>query len=342
MQSIVPFSDAKEFTSAYLAMLDGLCSTYLAISQSQSPEAFEGRGVVIPESQVTVALSGQLDIEPHEGFAIHFKLLQARTRISPPFPLSRLFEKLNATDFQQLVILLALAPEFNRKYERIFAYLQDNINEKKATLGLAADLYSIIAPLPDSELYALYDSRHPINRYVLIPYSERVAASGLSRVLALRQTALLTLIGTAPLSEPLPSACTVLSAHESVEPMTGYGHLEQAARFVSYFLKGDANDVGLLQLYGSPGTGHRFTLQYVAAQLHTDVLCINCETLAAMPSEQKRTLMETAISYCFLTGSIPAAMHFDFPKLSEADRATLTRWILRELRTAGPVLSTLR
>ena len=63
---------------AYLAWLDGLCSTCLAVQQAQCPEAFQGRGVVVPESQVTLALSGQAPAEPHEGFLAHLRTLQAQ------------------------------------------------------------------------------------------------------------------------------------------------------------------------------------------------------------------------------------------------------------------------
>jgi hypothetical protein len=197
---------------------------YLAIQQAQTPEAFAGRGVVIPESQVTVALSGQTEIEPHEGYLNHLRYLQERTRLSPEFPLTRLLKKLRATDFQQLVVVLALAAEQNRKYERVFAYLQDNVTERRPTLGLAADLYSLIDRLEEKELFGLYDDRHPLNRFVLMPgRTDRSSASGLSRPLAIRQATLLALTETNTLPEPLPASCTVYRRGAPVTPLTAGG-----------------------------------------------------------------------------------------------------------------------
>jgi hypothetical protein len=332
MEEIRPFEHAEEMMSAWLALLDGLCATYLAVQQAQSPEAFEGRGIVIPESQVTVALSGQTEIEPHEGYLVHLRQLQARTAASGELPLKQLFSKLHATDFQQLVILLALAPEQNRKYERIFAYLQDNIQEKKATLGLAADLYALIDCLDERELYALYDDHHPINRFLLMPSrTDRSSASGLSRPLSMRQAALLALTELKNLPEPLPTACEVYPGSGTAEPISAAGMLEQARRFAVHFTAEQRDGKpGLLQLYGPAGTGRRFALRYIASRLKRDILVIDCAVLAGFGPDSRRLMTETAISYCFLTDSIPALIHFDFSSLSEADRGNLARFLLRE------------
>jgi AAA+ superfamily predicted ATPase len=340
MESAVrPFRNAQEQMDACLAFLDGLCAAYLAIQQAQTPEAFEGRGVVIPESQVTVALSGQTEIEPHEGYLSHLRYLQERTRLSPEFPLTRLLKKLCATDFQQLVVVLALAAEQNRKYERVFAYLQDNVTEKRPTLGLAADLYSLIDRLEEKELFGLYDDRHPLNRFVLMPgRADRSSASGLSRPLAIRQATLLALTETDTLPEPLPASCTVYRRVAPIEPLTAGAQLEQARRFCEYARsRPEDGRPALLQIYGAPGTGRRFALRYLAEKLKTDILALDCSVLSGLGADARRLLVETAVSWCFLTGGIPALLNFDFPRLSESDRATLSRSLLREFGDAAPL-----
>ena len=78
----------------YLSWLDGLCSTYLSIQQAQCPGAFQGRGIVIPESQVALALSGQTSVAPQSGFLSRLRCLQekmvqtARKRFSTACPAS--------------------------------------------------------------------------------------------------------------------------------------------------------------------------------------------------------------------------------------------------------------
>jgi hypothetical protein len=56
----------------------------------------------------------------------------------PLLQLERLFD-LSWLEYQ--VILLCLAPELRRKYDRIYAYLQDDITRKRPSLDLALDLF---------------------------------------------------------------------------------------------------------------------------------------------------------------------------------------------------------
>ena len=62
---------------------------------------------------------------------------QEGTYLSLPH-LSRLFQ---LTPFQQNVLLLALAPQLDRKYEKLYAYLQDDVTRKAPTVDLAMTLF---------------------------------------------------------------------------------------------------------------------------------------------------------------------------------------------------------
>ena len=324
----------------YLAWLDGLCSTCLSIQQAQCPEAFQGRGVVVPESQVTLALSGQAPMEPQAGFADHLDQLRRRATQSQE-PLAVLFRRLEAGAFQQLVILLALAPQVNRKYERVFAYLQDDAQARQATLGLAADLYALVAPLEEGELFSLGDQCHPLNRYLLVCPAGRDqgAALGLARPLVLRQTALLALTGTPYLPEPLPPVCSLLSAEEQVEPLTHQELCQQATVFAAHFLGEDRRGTGLLQLYGRENTGRRFILRYLAGRTGRNVLCIDCGRLAVLGDDAQSAILETALSWCWLNRAVPALYHFDFTDHAQGARLELAYRMLEPFRQTVPLLA---
>ena len=324
----------------YLAWLDGLCSTCLSIQQAQCPEAFQGRGVVVPESQVMLALSGQAPLEPQYGYLEQLRRLQARAAQSQE-PLALLFRRLEAGDFQQLTLLLALAPEVNRKYERVFAYLQDDVQQRRATLGLAADLFGLVDTLEEPALFALCDQRHPINRFVLAPpEGERPGwAQGLSRPLALRQTALLFAAQTPQLPDPLPSIGTLLPAGRLVQPLTHRDLCRQAAVFAAHFLQEDQPETGLLQIYGPEYTGRRFLLQYLAGETGRDVLCIDCERLTALPETERIQALETALSWCWLNRAIPALYRFDFRGYSKREGLALGSWLLESVQGAVPLMA---
>lgn len=334
--------DNQTVTEGWLELLDGLCATYLGVRQMESEDAFVGRGVVVPESQVTVALGGGSNrLEPHPGFRTHLDELQRDTEDSQE-PLAILFRRLQATEFQRLAIVLAVAPELNRKYQRVFAYLQDNINEKFATIGLCADLFGIIAPITEDEIFALCDEGSPLCRYVLAVtgQSGRTSAAGLSRGLVLRQTALLWFTGADHLPDPLPAVAERFCGGQKVTPLTHMEQCQQATRFAQYCMEYPVEgQMGLLQIYGQPNNGRKFTLQYVAGETGRDVLCLDCEGVCAMSAESRRGAMEAATSWCWLHNGIIALYRFDFQKHSEQERGNLTKWFLRKIKGVGAVAS---
>jgi SpoVK/Ycf46/Vps4 family AAA+-type ATPase len=68
--------------------------------------------------------------------------LEARTLLSLP-TLSRLF---GLTRFDEQCLIICLAPELDRKYEKLYAYLQDDITQKKPSVDLVLRLACQTAP----------------------------------------------------------------------------------------------------------------------------------------------------------------------------------------------------
>src|SRR5438874_985755 len=58
-----------------------------------------------------------------------------------PLALPQLARLFRLSEFEQAVVLLAVAPETDLKYERIFAYLQDDITRKRPSLDLALRIF---------------------------------------------------------------------------------------------------------------------------------------------------------------------------------------------------------
>lgn len=315
------------------SFLDSLCSTYLSIVQARSPELFEGRGVVIPEAQVTSALSGQRQIEPWPDFAEHFSALCGELNEADG-PLGELFCKLKLTDIELFVLLLAFAPEKNRKYERVFGYLQDNIGEKYPTLGLAADLLSLIRPVRDDELFALCDGEHRLNRYALQGH-----VTGLSRQLKLRESAVLYLSGSKRLGGQLKGACSMLTCEDCEKPLLREEEMLCCARFAKLCIERQNGKTGLLALYGAEGSGRRFCLRRAAGAAGRSLLLISCEELSALDGAARRELLEETVAYCMLQGAIPALLGFDFEGFSEVERISAARETLSVFSGALPLLA---
>lgn len=55
-------------------------------------------------------------------------------------PLPQLAKAFQLSPFEELCLIICLAPELDRKYEKLYAYLNDDISSKRATIGLVLDL----------------------------------------------------------------------------------------------------------------------------------------------------------------------------------------------------------
>jgi hypothetical protein len=92
------------------------------------------RGLYVSELDV----EQMLDREP--GIPL-FEIEQPLSEL-PEFS-SRLYllqQQFNLTDFDLDLVLIALAPEIDRRYERIYAYLQDDVTRKYPSVDLAFNL----------------------------------------------------------------------------------------------------------------------------------------------------------------------------------------------------------
>jgi hypothetical protein len=312
MDNSRPFLSEKEMTGVCLSLLDGLCATYIGVRRSESPDAFRGHGASVPESQIELYLGARQDTGPHEGFRVCLEDLRRRADASPGFPLAVLFRRLEASGFQQLLVIMALAPELDRKYERIFSFLQENSSEKRASVGLAVELYRLISPVSEEDLSIIHDEFHPLNRFVLVPrQKDGKSLSVLSRPLVLRRAALNFLLGGPHIPAILEQVCEMPDAGETGKPLAGQALIDRAVRLARHFVSQRRDGTtGILELWGPPGSGKRFILDRVAKHTGSDVLCLDFEALPRS-AENRRELIEEAAAHCYHIGAIPAVINFD-------------------------------
>lgn len=311
--------------AALLQFIDGLCITWQSVQQSRDTQAFQGRGTTIPEAQIAAALSGQEPVPIWPEFLAQFQQLRAQLEEGEGV-LSQLCRRLQPSDFQLFCLILAIAPQWNRKYERIFAFLQDNINLPFATLGLAADLFGLMTELGEKELFAVNQEQHPLNRFLLVPKDD-----GLARPLLLRPTTLTALVGGRSLPSSLSLCCNLY--WEETPPVLAVRQPEGAEvlRFVQACQYSQRSRTSLLGLYGMEGSGRRYLLRHAAASLGIPLLCLDCRHLSTLSQEERQEVLSDFRGWCWVNGALPALCHFDFPLLNQADREALTLWLLGQM-----------
>jgi len=121
-------------------------------NRSGAPELNEFSGMYISDEEIDSSLdAGEYpDISP-EIENLRNKVMELDSEIEqkiesseengksiPFFTIAREFD---LTEFERNVLLLALAPELDLKYEKFYAYLQDNVTKKMPTVDLALNIF---------------------------------------------------------------------------------------------------------------------------------------------------------------------------------------------------------
>jgi AAA+ superfamily predicted ATPase len=189
------------------------------------------------------------------------------------------------------LVLIALAPEVDLRYERLYAYLQDDVMRKRPTVDLALNLLcaSAEAKLLRREHFG---TGAPLIRQGLlhiVPDADRVEPPLLSQYLRLDAQIVHFLLGEAGLDPRLATFCQL------IEPSVGLVELplslqtKQALKVLSI----DAwQSHQPLQFYfqGPLGAGKRRTAEAIAATLQTDLLVADLRRVLDLTTAFDQTL----------------------------------------------------
>ncbi len=211
-------------------------------------------------------------IEAAEG-ALTLRLERTRKK----FPLLQLFERCGLDQFQRGCVALAYSATLDQKYEKLLAYLQDDITRKSPSVSLAVQLF--VPPLHTVEEYrAKFSGR---DRFTDLFDGEKLAAGEL----ALRQTVLRFLsTDTVP---PSPGVCLFDGAEQNPDGPLIIGH--DLARQ----LDAVAGEPGpwIVCLHGSAGSGKQFQIKHLMSRQGKRCVFADLDT-----DDQEERVREAALS----------------------------------------------
>jgi len=143
------FTDPTAHLKAQLARLDLLLHRQiLRLRASYQLSLDEFRGLYISDEQVDSLIN---QAAGHEYAIPTVAELTARaeamrqanaTKLGDDLPWQRVVEEFSLSPFEQDVLLLALAPEIDLKYETLYAYLNNDVSRKWPTCDMALRLFS--------------------------------------------------------------------------------------------------------------------------------------------------------------------------------------------------------
>lgn len=338
--SDAPYPDARALTDDLLRLAAILCLVYTELREcADVPYAL--RGMTVTADNVPLALQARsaapAPIEPMPEAARAASHIRARTRASldagVSLPLAAVAKRFALTDFEVFCLLLALCPDLDRRFEQSFAVLQGDPQAARATLGLAADLFQLLAPVGQDEIYAMLDRQRPINALLLTDWREDAARSALARPLAVPRQLLYALTGVRDAGiDDLDGRTRVLSGGDA--PVLWHRQqIETGAAFVDFALRRDDGRTGVLCLFGASGCGKSFALAHIARAHGLRARQIDVDALAL--GERDELLRRFALR-CLLDGSLPC-----LDRVTAGDPAclALVRQALRLLRPFFPVVA---
>jgi ATP-dependent 26S proteasome regulatory subunit len=255
---------------------------------------------------------------------------QAGVRLTLP-ELGRTF---GLSGLELAAVVICLAPELRRKYDRLFAYLQDDITRQRPSADLVLELLC----RTERERWtarAVFADGAPLSRFGILrpvadPHSPS-GSSGLARFLALDPQITEFLLGTARLDARLSGHARLYLTADGPEPdpaLTG-----QVVRLAGHHLPGPV----VFHVHGAAGTGKAALARHCAHRLGLPLVSVDATSLRA--ATEPEALLRLAFREGLLHG---AAVH-----VAEVDalREDTARPLLAALTSAlsdhsGPVFLT--
>jgi AAA+ superfamily predicted ATPase len=149
------------------------------------------KGLILTESEITgllgidEAISAKDESDSNREYQ---KLMEKRNRLEKEIQdrraaynetgvylsLPHLSDLFQLTDFEQQCLVICLAPEVDRKYEKLYAYLQDDVTRKRPTVSLIMDL--LLASAEERFLArSVFDAHSPLLRFRLLQVANESA-----------------------------------------------------------------------------------------------------------------------------------------------------------------------
>jgi len=289
----------------------------------------------------TAGATHDTEIDPYRGLHISREEVERLLDRAPGVPLLQqegetepdlmqadspwrwLQEAFTLTSFDLNLIVIALAPEVDLRYERLYAYLQDDVTRKRPNVELALNLLcaSATAKVVRRDRFS---ATAPLSRHHLlhlVPESDRVDPPLLSCALHLDEQIVRWLLGETGLDRRLTQFCQLSrpAAQQKTPPVS-----EEMQRAAIALAQQSRQAQQPLHLYfqGVKDTAKRQLAEAIAAELEMSLLVADLARLVAHPDELAANL-QRLFREAWLQDAVVYLEEFDSLCQSDSDSAAL-------------------
>ena len=301
----------KEYMERLLDFLDKLLYTAFLLKKEKDFENLPMRGLVITEGEVDQAFAqmhASLKI-PEDAMELlvqnEREIRDIEKKAGDSLPVFVLCQTFLLTGLERLALILSAAPFFNRKYEKIYGYLQDRVDVLEPTRGLCVSLAELLTDDIEEEIAVFLSDRGNLHFMLEVSGGEQ---KGLASVCRLKPRVIDFLYGSLELSERLKSRSVIFNPLEKLAPMEiREDYLERLCRLWDHLLT-EKHDNGMelsymILLYGRNGIGKQFLLKHLAAKKNLRLLFFDISELMY----EKEDVLEKVLEELFVESMLQQA-----------------------------------
>lgn len=348
----MPYKDTKEHIKDLLCVLDMYLYVIIVIKENtQEYEVyFRMRGISISNSEIMRSLEGsmiqnqglELEEELTNPILQAWKHIENRSKISKEHQIELRFDvlcsKFFLSDFEQFCFLLAIACEYDRKYEKLFEVIQGTT--KVPTKGLAISLYELIEHLEEEELVEVLNNTSYLFEYLLLKEEKNeIQLSKLSEVLCVKKRILDYLRSNDTILEELTEFVEYFDSRHSYPQSSILKEKIIKVCQVVDRVNTEKENV-LINIFGEKGIGKKLVVKNVAKIFGFSVLFVDLEELLKKEKVQvlydmKQIIVEAVLKeaiLCFHNVGIPSEMKLLEDVLKLADKKFQFLFLLSEER----------
>jgi len=185
------------------------------------------------------------------------------------------------TAFEEQVLLVCLAVELDLKYERFYAYLQDDVTRKKPSVGLVVRL---LCPTDQEKIQArmFFSEKAPLLRLRILSFTEGTDGPLLARSIKLDESVASFLLGVPRESGELSTCATRVTQSDALEDLRWPDDLKnRLVRLTRAHLQHGSETARrlILHFYGPTGTGRLSLAACLCAEIGLPLLVVDVAEL---------------------------------------------------------------
>lgn len=188
---------------------------------------------------------------------------------------------LDLSSFEERCIVMCIATELDLKYQKIYAYFQNDLTAKSPTIDFVMEL---LAGVGDEKILTrpVFDLQSPLMKFLMDTGSDLMdrRIPLIARPLKLEDWIVSFLLDFNVLDHRLSNVAQMCSTEDTGMEMVYKGVEKDVVRFVSCYWFGRENKPKqIFYLYGPPGSGKKYSAQAACERLGLPLIIVDVEKM---------------------------------------------------------------